>query len=337
MVKFLLSSLLILFVQNSFAEQFCEYRNFENQFGPVRNQGEVGWCYAFAGADLIGAALGLKPPDMVSAFDVAVGYYSLDINKAKKNIGTLGLPEKAVVPFTKAIERIAKTNEAYKGLPFEKREGGYFAQAIGTYSLRGGICLESKFPSEESGISDFITKKIKAIESTHNFVRPPCTTGGAGQYSAKAQIESLRNDAYEIAAKLIDQEANKKCEPRAPLTAPILSKSLSKENGNVLAKINERLDKKSPVGISYNPCGLVENKNKIENEETRDECSHASVVVGRQFNKKTNSCEYLVRNSWGTDCSGYRKDIRENCKQGSFWVSESELNEIVDGVTWIQK
>ncbi len=323
-------------MQNSLAEQSCEYRNLENQFGPVRNQGEVGWCYAFAGADLIGAALGVKPPDTVSAFDVAVGYYSLDFDKAKKNIGNLGLPTEAVVPFTRAIERIAKTNEVFKGLPFEKREGGYFAQAIGTYSLRGGVCLESKFPSEESGISDFISKKIKSIESDHNFVRPSCT-GGTGQYSAKAQIESLRNNVYEIAAKLIDQDANKKCEPRTPLSGPILSRSLSKENGDVVAKINEKLDQKSPIGISYDPCGLVEAKDKIENEETREECNHASVVIGRQFNKKTNSCDYLVRNSWGTDCSGYRKDIRENCKQGNFWVSESELNEIVDGVTWIQK
>ncbi len=38
---------------------------------------------------------------------------------------------------------------------------------------------------------------------------------------------------------------------------------------------------------------------------------HASVVVGRRFNPTTSSCEYLIRNSEGTSCSGY--DSRLEC------------------------
>lgn len=36
---------------------------------------------------------------------------------------------------------------------------------------------------------------------------------------------------------------------------------------------------------------------------------HTAPVIGRRFNKKTNSCEYLVRNSEGTSCSEYDKRL----------------------------
>jgi hypothetical protein len=43
-----------------------------------------------------------------------------------------------------------------------------------------------------------------------------------------------------------------------------------------------------------------------------------------------------VRNSWGKSCKYYRPDIEAKCKDGNFWISEDELSESIDDITWIE-
>jgi hypothetical protein len=64
---------------------------------------------------------------------------------------------------------------------------------------------------------------------------------------------------------------------------------------------------------------------------------HVSVISGRRFNQKTQTCEYLVRNSAGTSCNEYDKDLEcdktkggRSCPAntecgGQIWLPEKTL------------
>ncbi|MDC1175561.1 hypothetical protein OAT67_09190 [Bacteriovoracaceae bacterium] len=54
--------------------------------------------------------------------------------------------------------------------------------------------------------------------------------------------------------------------------------------------------------------------------------------MARKFNYKTGSCEYLVRNSWGSSCN--YSDSYE-CEEGNIWLPEDKLKRSIRGVTFI--
>lgn len=124
-------------------------------------------------------------------------------------------------------------------------------------------------------------------------------------------------------------------------------------------KIISSLSAKSlPVGISY--CSNILTKDDEyqgididkksgnvtlrKNQQDLDDCrAHSSLVIGSRFNKKTKSCEMLIRNSWGYQCSAYKKyypsktmvkmkntdrsvnqfDVK--CEDGNIWVDHKKL------------
>ena len=86
----------------------------------------------------------------------------------------------------------------------------------------------------------------------------------------------------------------------------------------------------TPVGISY--CSALLQKGpdwKKGTQEASDlfrtpECGmHASIVVGKR--QKNGSCQFLIRNSWGTDCDSYAKTWE--CQNGQIWVDADALLE----------
>ena len=124
--------------------------------------------------------------------------------------------------------------------------------------------------------------------------------------------------------------------------------------GNILdkyaftKKILKELESDSlPVGISYCAYTLT-NKPPFRGITSRipltfkkdakgnNKCgNHASLVIGSRWNKKADSCELLVRNTWGTGCSSYKKgypaasdtvkgqDVK--CESGNIWIDYKEL------------
>lgn len=91
-------------------------------------------------------------------------------------------------------------------------------------------------------------------------------------------------------------------------------------------------DQPKPVGVEY--CGNIASSSEQKGIKDTylqlfyNDCGfHASVIVGQRFSKKTNSCEFLVRNSYGPGCKylpGAGEYIRE-CENGSFWIGTDEL------------
>lgn len=132
----------------------------------------------------------------------------------------------------------------------------------------------------------------------------------------------------------------------------------SKKSYPFTSTILDKLEKTSlPIGIAY--CSKVFKKNssykgvslsstgsvilKKKNDGTDDCGAHSSLVIGSRWNKKSNSCELLVRNTWGEQCSSYKKyyptktalkrkskggpvnqfDVK--CEDGNIWVDYKDL------------
>ncbi|WP_413291285.1 hypothetical protein [Bdellovibrio sp. HCB337] len=98
-------------------------------------------------------------------------------------------------------------------------------------------------------------------------------------------------------------------------------KYLEPSSSNAKRSLLDLLRKNQPVGISYSTEGIV--KKGREN--------HASVALGMNWNRSTNQCEVVIRNSWGDRCDVYAKP--ENCNNGYVRVPIDELK--LQNIDWI--
>jgi len=97
------------------------------------------------------------------------------------------------------------------------------------------------------------------------------------------------------------------------------------------AKLNELLKSKKAVGVGFCHDALA----------TKGEanCSrfHASVIIGRRFNQETNTCELLVRDSYGPSCKTPHGTPRYvwPCERGNVWVPSETFIKSIYNVSWI--
>lgn len=95
--------------------------------------------------------------------------------------------------------------------------------------------------------------------------------------------------------------------------------------------IHRLLEQSSGVGIGY----FYKAVERQDNRESAAE--HASLIVGRRFNKETQKCEFLVRDSYGPNCQDSKGQDRYHrpCENGSIWVEARSLLENTMHLTWI--
>lgn len=330
------------------AKKTCSDVDLRSEFGAVRQQGSTGWCYAFSYADLVGHALKIKPPDMVSAMDVAVSVVT---------------PQR-VSDFPRELRTaIKQLNKHFQGQRLDERGGGDFDEVADMYRFRGRLCLETQIPSEglvapAAGIEaftepmdhpkeDFISQRINdfymkrgfgkntklhlnpAEEDDENGLNSPsnpiselCKPQPPFSFQEVDPRKSLRARINDWAASAIRDEHDKICakDPRLENIEPeIVYREGRTGTKQLQASADKLLSKKTPFMIGYEPCALL----KKEEGQGPNCMGHASSVIGRRWNDKTKTCEYLVRNSWGRDCSIYREGIE--CDGGNFWASGKEL------------
>jgi hypothetical protein len=138
--------------------------------------------------------------------------------------------------------------------------------------------------------------------------------------------------------EFLERTANLVCQPtRVKLVKPPQScnakrLSSSKPYKETMKKLDHYISNDptaKPVGIVY--CGNVllqgkkfvgTKKNLFGKQTSTEECNdHVSLVIGRREIK--GECQYLVRNSWGTDPSGYSTDW--DVEHGNIWVDADAL------------
>lgn len=55
---------------------------------------------------------------------------------------------------------------------------------------------------------------------------------------------------------------------------------------------------------------------------------HYSAVIGKRASPRTGKCQFLIQNSWGTDCDYYSHDW--DCEAGKIWVDVDTLSRNID-------
>lgn len=280
----------IAFSTPTFAEDLaCEKVDLSPQFPKIRNQGNSGWCFAFAAADLLSFYEGTN----ISALDVVI------LHNEVREPEALGLSQEELM-----------------------RKNGWAAHALDR-ALKEGFCTEGETPSElnDKDLSQFLfqlehskTQNIPGeelkVDIKEVFKQTPQTL--LKIYETSSKFDLVRNLA----------KSNCKRRPFTKISGArkIYWQEQGRNHGDiVLPQIQKMLDRKLPVIINYDSSGLLP---LLPGNPIR---AHYSLVVGRRQNLSTGACEYKIRNSWGSKNQGYRSSIESI--NGYQWVTEAFLKE----------
>lgn len=263
----------------------CKAIDFRSKMPPVRDQDGVGWCYAFTAADLVSFKTGKN----ISPIAISTVYNGGILNSLRK--------------------RFIGTSE-------EEFSGGYVHEAL-EKSLKQGFCLESELNSSDLAFAN-ISKTVSKIEALRKKRGKGLTCDEYSQvrdvFKSLSQYEVERVLEESSNASFFSDLVEKSCKTKIPVSERLEVKSSKVDlfsSTRSMKVIEEQLEKGNIVGIAYD-FDMID----LEPND-RSSNFHASTVIGRRWNAKTNNCELLVRNSYGRGCS-YRPEIE--CDKGNLWV-----------------
>lgn len=281
-------------------QKSCSPIDLRPELGPVRDQGSLGWCYAFAAADI----LSFKTKQRISAADIALTYnknYFTDINRvfgANESAFQAGNPKSAIEKSTKK-----------------------------------GLCLEKDFPSEDNYNSELRTNldlidKLRRGEQRSSALECKEVATAAKALFPNLDMSDIRKIALTTVNKDIVQEmANQTCKNR--IASHFKAKSFFNEDKEkFMQNLDAVLDEKNPMVLGYD-AGVL-----FDTESEPRIAYHASVIAGRRINEETGQCEYLIRNSSGRGCDAY--DSKLFCQEGNIWIPRTDIQERSHSATYIK-
>jgi hypothetical protein len=275
----------------------------------ARNQDGVGWCYAYTAADLLSFRL-------------------------KKKISAVSLYNSG--------QSIEDDISDLQG------KGGDIGETIENYlKKKNGLCLEEDLPSSDfkfcayKNYSNFLNalyqsvkeKKIsdnQCLKVNLNSAFPGVDFGAVNEYTNRYGTKNLAEYLFDLQCKKRSFTGYK--------VKPITQISPYVNKDALVKNIDTLLNKGEIVGLSYNYNIMDENDERVG--------GHASLVVGRRLNQETGDCEYLVRNSWGKDCTQHEgsgltchkncDSSGQNCRySGHFWVNQRRLKNAMMGIIYL--
>lgn len=347
----------ILFFTSSMAcalvtEDKCPNVDMSAKFGRIRNQHSDPQCYAYVAADLIGYYQGLTPDKQISAVDVTSNNLSITPDELRQHVfqanGNLRLSGNQLIADKALKEDGASLEERLK-------TGGIVQFAIAGYNRRQGSCTEDQLPSEVSAPKkeerNYLSKQVFAladegIVDNAKLKLKPILSRSVLLSAQKSEVRNLNlcppgdplkrvlNFGEEINNNMVrdlDKAVDKACSPRAPMK-PMMARKTQVANGpNPIypVMLAAGMRRGIPVMISYDESFLTKGSRVPFKSE-----GHASIVVGSRWNGA--SCEFKIRNSWGSSCDIYAPEYRARCEGGNIWVTEADLAKRVGSITYIE-
>lgn len=338
---------------------------------PVLDQGEIGSCYAYVGAQMLDAwrfGNGIKPdgrhirPEALaidSALAEETERSNLDGGKTI-NVLKAGLagacvqwqadPKKLQGWLSKAGNTAWLNRHYQDSIRSDER---YLAQLENP-----GYCEElSKGGVDPASQRANCLERLKNRRQASTVVRSKllndcrefAVAGGAPSEAIQrleAQLEEIlsKTDYPPLAPAGLAKDAVA-CDPKNRIEIPEpkptpVSRSFPKYGATEIKKfLNDHFQASSqPVGIDFCSHLLLREpggrKYKFTDYSQENCGPHASLVVGR---RKTffGRCQYLIRNSWGKGCDRYNFDW--DCDDGNIWVDEETLTSNTYRTTLLQK
>lgn len=299
---------------------------------PVRNQGSIGWCYAFSTADLVSYETGenISANHIAQMNNMAIRQEAV-VHGLKNSVTSLmsGTTEENHLGVNNLSEGLAMASDTPTN-----RESGLEHLSYRRVRDRGGFCRESDLPSgtaEGEGLGD-------AIEVFHELDAELVEARGSEEEKIliaqrfcqenQALIQNYFPNGFDT--NVVDALANaeggdsfnylsqQQCNDKIPLNEEI------RVGSGTIDEIDHALDQGGIISVAYYTDMLGVPSEVSDTGEPIE--SHSSTIVGRKWDESSGRCQYLLRNSWGEDCAQYSNQAQIDCESGSLWVYEDELS-----------
>lgn len=330
----------------------CDDRDESANLGPIRDQKDVGWCFANTGADLLTHAFkeDLGRHQISSSF-VATNYFFTDVfrkeGKADSIFGSGGGTVRAMQiiadhPSRSVCLQDVDDRMIANGLDLSLAEKlNFYKDLYQTYRA----FRAATDPQEVERLKKELEDRRATLKKTRSFL---------SNYDEELIIKTLDAPTLDEAAMALVQtvcaghskkitggritfrniyastEGGQLFDSRTDFNAV-------PEGFNLLRVINDALTQRKVVGITYDVHRVLSEKSGG---------AHASVIVGRKFDEQKKKCMYKVRNSWGSSCrtgvvqetgsdglTNWKEDPESpaiydpsiRCEGGNFWLSEDQV------------
>ena len=334
MVKTLILMLIILGPLGSAQADTCKSVDLKNKTGPIRDQLDTPWCFAFSTADLVTSVTGAT----IAPYPIALNTHN-SIEKKETACG----------------ESLS--------------EGGSFSDAFSVSNIRG-FCRESDVKTFDQKIlhKRSAIRQLKLIQDRLIEIRADLAATCSDRFGIdveqavkrhgsdlRAMFEENRlsnlvptsslKDILEVLAspslvvlpeEALQQVMQAKCDLKVPYDLKTTEKSEVGESA-LWESLNTQLDRSNVVGLSVNLFPFLELNEEVWRKSERGLCSlnevrekkfagHALTLVGREYDAKTRSCEYIVKNSWGKSCESAKRFLPKiKCRNGFLYLGEKEM------------
>ena len=279
--------------------------------GPNRRQGDIGWCYANAAADLITYRFQKELKGArASAGYIALAYSHDYFDGGLSSLAIVRAQTTGFCPMS--VEENVLSRGPKEGIK-EKLAG--LAELKKRFDATHGESLASDLHAQYASTNSVLTAIPRAdlIEIFTN--------------STSSTIAKNLAD-YLCRGKMIYPEHFALVVPESKYvfggaTSPLMKtihEQLSSPHNNILS-------------VSYF-AGFFNTDGSANNEDDR----HVSVVIGRRWH--LNRCELQIRNSWGERCDTYTANSlkdKDMCSKGNIWVPENILEHAIFGLAYIAK
>ncbi len=289
----------------------CSEFDLMHEFGPTRSQGNMGWCYANASADLLGFEFREQlDGQRVSAIQIALGFNDLFFQGAKGEGGLASIALNMAQVRGFCPQKI-EDEVLLQGpqLPLKKKIDGliYLKQ---NFDRTKGASLESDLKAYYSPNKSFLTQI--PIEDLRGLL----ANSKERDFVSNFADYTCRGQKFFPTPKHLAIGVSK---------YPLLGRT-----DPLMTKIHERMDKHKPVIIDY-----FADLFDADFARKLNESRHTSIVIGRRWNDETNKCEVLIRNSWGKRCDLYKAEsLKKKCIDGNIWVSDEKLKKYIFGIAY---
>ena len=321
----------------------CTEIDLRDQFGEVRNQGDTSWCYAEASADLLTGFFKTRTLGTMSAFQLAMIYNYAFEGSLNSQGGNMADTLKT------SLRRPRETDSEDERLKF-----GFCPNALG-FETGGGMSLASKISrlQELKKIFDLSKSDPEAQNKFSSLSKTYLARGGMLSQITEIQIVNAleksnpgnfllrfadlicRNRVYNTDLNINVVSHLKTVEGTlVPIHGPSCDE---KVDFDLLPDIHREISNHNAVAVGYSSALITPRMNL-----DAISAGHAGVIVGRRWD--SGSCQLLIRNSWGSECSttgpGEKSVSRYSsrvqlCEQGNLWVKEEDLAKTLNSAIYL--
>ena len=326
------------------AEDCSKIDNRVEALGENRHQDGVGWCFAYAAADMLTHRLGQR----VSALDMSLRYYQQD--------------------------KINAVTRAKEGGSIVDNSAGSIGLTIAHSALHKNVCSEAVVSSDDfrdallskplnpgENFTDRLNRSqsmslsavLADIESIHKSVRSTSIDLNEvcrNIFAAQQLFPNLTTSTILAAAQASKNGMDTlysllglSCAPKDQIAMPkdleVVEEIIKKpeDKTKLITNLDRALKAGQIVGIAYNVNMLLKQtpvqtgQSGANDAIPTNDGLHASTVVAREFRNGT--CQYLIRNTYGSGCGMYQFE----CERGNIWVPEDVVKASLNSIVYFSK